>query len=73
VSLEPLIAYPPNPRCAIKEEPFEEKEGDEQPQQVIIAYPPIARGRIKEELQFNVNQDEPNVDEHQVLLYMYKI
>jgi len=68
VSLGPLVAYPPIPRGAIKEEPLEEKEGDEQPQQVIIAYPPIARGRIKQELHSIVNQDEPNEDEHQVLL-----
>jgi len=69
VSLDPLVAYPLLPRGAIKEEPLEEKEGDEQPQQVIIAYPPITRGRIKEELQqSNVNQDEFNVDEHQVLI-----
>jgi len=68
VSLGPLVAYPPIPRGAIKEETVEEKEGDEQPQQVIIAYPPIARGRIKQELHSIVNQDKPNEDEHQVLL-----
>jgi len=67
VSLDPLIAYPPIPRGAIKEETVEEKEGNEQPKQVI-ACPPIARGRIKEEFQSDVNQDELNVDEHQVLL-----
>ena len=67
--MDPFVAYPPLPRAAIKEEPLEEMEGDEQPQQVIIAYPPIARGRIKDELQQSVfNQDELNVDEHQVLL-----
>jgi len=72
--MDPLVAYPPLPRVAIKEEPLEEKEGDEEPQQVIIAYPPIARGRMKEELQqSDVNQDEFNVDEHQVLLSMIKI
>jgi len=62
-----LIAYPPVPRGVIKNEPLEEKEGDEQPQQVIIAYPPIARGRIKEETQSDANQDGLNVDEQQVL------
>ena len=72
--MDPLCAYPPLPRGAIKEEPLEEKEGDEEPQQVIVAYPPITRGRIKEELQQSVfNEDELNVDEHQVLLSMLKI
>jgi len=66
VNLGLLVAYPPIPRGAIKEEPLEEKEDDEQLiQQVIIAYPPIARGRMKEELQHT--QDEFNVEEPQVL------
>jgi len=45
-----------------------EKAWYEQSKQVIIAYPPITRGMIKEELQqSDVNQDEFNVEEHQVL------
>ena len=69
MDLEPIIAYPPViPRGVIKEELLEEKEGDEQPNQVIT-YPPIATGRETEELESVVNQEESNVEEHQVLCY----
>jgi len=65
--LEPIIAYPPIPRGVIKQEPLEEKECEEQAKQVIFAYPPIARGRIKEEFPSDANnQDDCNLDEHQV-------
>jgi len=63
LDLEPIIAYPPIPRGAIKEETLEEKESDEQPKQVI-AYPPVLRGRIKEES--DDNHDDLNLEEHQV-------
>jgi len=63
--LEPIIAYPPIPRgVIIKEEPLEEKEGEEQQAKQVIAYPPIPRGRIKEECVDN--HDDFNLEEHQV-------
>ena len=63
MNLEPIIAYPPIPRGAIKEELLEEKECEEQAKQVI-AYPPIPRRRIKEES--DDNHDDLNLEEQQV-------
>ena len=62
----PLVAYPPISRGMIKQEPLEEQECEEQAKQ-LIAYPPIPRRRIKEESQpSDDNQDEFNLEEHQV-------
>ena len=63
--MEPLVAYPPIPRGAIKEEIFEEEGCDEQAKQVI-AYKPIPRGENKEETLSGDNQDEFDVEEQQV-------
>ena len=63
--MEPLVAYHPIPRAVIKQEPLEVQECDEQAQ-ILIAYPPIPRRRIKEESQPADNQNEFNLEEHQV-------
>ncbi len=60
-----VIAYPPIPKCVIKEEPRDEDDNAEVIQ--IIAYPPIPRSAlaIKEEL--TDEHDDVALGIHQVI------
>jgi len=61
---ENLIAYPPIPKCFIKEEPRDDDDHSEESQ--IIAYPPISRSAmaIKEEVTYH---EEIALGIHQVI------
>ena len=63
------VAYPPIPRCVIKEEPqSNDEDEDNEEMKHLMAYPPLPQVDIKEEWEIGKARDEFVSDGEQVKL-----